>query len=93
MKRRSRPTSRACGRPGRALGPVRDLDVFWKKAQAYIAREDTASHLGPLATAWETARQHAREEMLAHLGQRGLRGLQNANSRRCWLRRCPSEIG
>ncbi|MFP4394693.1 MAG: CHAD domain-containing protein, partial [Anaerolineales bacterium] len=52
---------------GRALGLVRDLDVFWQKAQAYVEREDTASDLGPLATAWEAARRHARAEMLAHL--------------------------
>ncbi len=52
---------------GRALGSVRDLDVFWKKAQAYLEREDTAPDLGPLATAWEAARQHARAEMLAYL--------------------------
>lgn len=52
---------------GRALGPVRDLDVFWQKAQAYIAREDTAPDLGPLAAAWEAARQRARAEMLAYL--------------------------
>ena len=52
---------------GRALGPVRDLDVFWQKAQAYVEREDTASDLGPLATAREAARRQARAEMLAHL--------------------------
>jgi CHAD domain-containing protein len=52
---------------GRALGPVRDLDVFWMKAQAYVERQDTAPDLGPLATAWEAARQRARTEMLAYL--------------------------
>jgi CHAD domain-containing protein len=52
---------------GRALGPVRDLDVFWQKAQAYVERQDTPPDLGPLAAAWEAARRQARAEMLAHL--------------------------
>jgi len=54
---------------GRALGRVRDLDVFMEKAQRYLETlpEDERSGLDPLLEAWRQERQKGREEMLAHL--------------------------
>jgi CHAD domain-containing protein len=54
---------------GRALGQVRDLDVFMEKAQAYLETlpEEQRSGLDPLLTHWQEIRANARFEMLAHL--------------------------
>ncbi len=54
---------------GRALGKVRDLDVFMEKAQAYLdSLPDEQRHsLDPLLDAWQEQRQQARDEMLAYL--------------------------
>jgi adenylate kinase len=54
---------------GRALGTVRDLDVFWEKTEDYLKKlpPERQSELAPLRTAWSTERQHARERMLAYL--------------------------
>ena len=55
---------------GRALGQVRDLDVFMEKAQHYLDAQPEAdrSGLDPLLLAWGEQRENARTEMLAHLG-------------------------
>jgi len=55
---------------GRALGQVRDLDVFMEKAQNYLDAlpEADRSGLNPLLLAWGEQRENARAEMLAHLG-------------------------
>lgn len=54
---------------GRALGKVRDLDVFMEKAQAYLETlpEEQHSGLDPLLDHWQEIRAAARLEMLAHL--------------------------
>ena len=55
---------------GRALGRVRDLDVFMQKAQNYIAaqsEQDGEHGLDPLLQAWQTQREQARAEMIAYL--------------------------
>jgi CHAD domain-containing protein len=54
---------------GRALGHVRDLDVFMEKAQAYLETQpdEQRSGLDPLLTHWQEIRADARLEMLAHL--------------------------
>jgi CHAD domain-containing protein len=54
---------------GRALGHVRDLDVFMEKAQAYLESQpdEQRSGLDPLLTHWQEIRADARLEMLAHL--------------------------
>jgi CHAD domain-containing protein len=54
---------------GRALGRVRDLDVFMEKAQAYLETlpEEQRNGLDPLLTHWQEIRDSARLEMLAHL--------------------------
>lgn len=54
---------------GRALGRVRDLDVFMEKAQHYIDTipPDQAHGLDPLLTSWKIERDKARAEMVAYL--------------------------
>jgi CHAD domain-containing protein len=54
---------------GRALGKVRDLDVFMEKAQAYLETllQEQRSGLDPLLAHWQEIRAAARLEMLAHL--------------------------
>jgi len=54
---------------GRALGRVRDLDVFMEKAQHYLESlpETDRYGLDPLLNAWEEERASDRDLMLAHL--------------------------
>jgi CHAD domain-containing protein len=54
---------------GRALGRVRDLDVFMEKAQQYLdsVPQEQRSGLDPLLVLWENERQADREMMLEHL--------------------------
>jgi CHAD domain-containing protein len=54
---------------GRALGNVRDLDVFMEKAGRYLETlpEEQRGGLDPLLSGWEDDREKARDEMLNHL--------------------------
>jgi CHAD domain-containing protein len=54
---------------GRALGSVRDLDVFMEKAQRYIDNlpEGERGGLVPLLGQWQGQREEARTRMLEHL--------------------------
>jgi CHAD domain-containing protein/transcriptional regulator with XRE-family HTH domain len=54
---------------GRALGRVRDLDVFIEKAKHYLETlpEEQREGLSPLFHAWEDQRQTARQRMLKFL--------------------------
>jgi CHAD domain-containing protein len=54
---------------GRALGRVRDLDVFMEKAQQYLETlpEEQRDGLEPLQLLWENERQADRDKMLEHL--------------------------
>lgn len=54
---------------GRALGPVRDLDVFMEKAQRYMASLPEADQQGlkPLLNAWQEERETARAQMIEYL--------------------------
>lgn len=54
---------------GRALGAVRDLDVFMEKAQKYIDTlpEEKKSGLDPLLQHWKEERDAARREMIDYL--------------------------
>jgi CHAD domain-containing protein/transposase-like protein len=54
---------------GRALGHVRDLDVFMEKAQKYLETlpDEQRNGLDPLLTHWQEMRESTRLEMLAHL--------------------------
>ena len=64
-----RPYIKGLRRTGRALGAVRDLDVFWEKTQAYLEPlpADQQAGLDPLRKVWEAERERARERMLAYL--------------------------
>ena len=65
-----RPFLKGLRRTGRALGSVRDLDVFMEKAQHYLLAQppgDEHSDLEPLLEAWQEQREVARIEMLAYL--------------------------
>ena len=63
------PLVKGLRRAGRALGAVRDLDVFRLKLQAYLDVLPVAHQhdLDPLLTAWQARRTAAAEKLLAHL--------------------------
>jgi CHAD domain-containing protein/transposase-like protein len=54
---------------GRALGRVRDLDVFMEKARSYLETipQEERNGLDPLLSIWQKEREIDREKMLAHL--------------------------
>lgn len=64
-----KPFLKGLRRTGRALGSVRDLDVFMEKAQRYLdgLPEEERSSLDPLLTSWREQREAARAKMLAYL--------------------------
>ncbi len=63
------PFTKGIRRVTRALGPVRDLDVFEEKAGHYLQTlsETARGSLDPLLETWHAQRQNARENMLALL--------------------------
>ncbi len=63
------PFVRGLRRTGRALGPVRDLDVFREKIQRYLDTlpPEQQAGLDPLLAVWAEQRRLAREKMLAYL--------------------------
>jgi CHAD domain-containing protein len=67
--KRLRPFVKGMRRTGRALGRVRDLDVFWEKTQRYLdgLPADRQDDLEPLRVVWEAERERARARMLAYL--------------------------
>ncbi len=69
QKKAIRPFLKGLRQTGRALGSVRDLDVFMENAEAYLQTlppEDQTS-LDPLLSSWEVQREAARAKMLTHL--------------------------
>ncbi len=64
---------RGLRRTGRALGRVRDLDVFIDKARRYQANlpDGQQRDLEPLLEAWRQEREDARQEMSAYLRSKG----------------------
>jgi CHAD domain-containing protein len=54
---------------GRALGAVRDLDVFMHKAEIYLEGlpESSRAGLDPLLHLWHASREESRGSMVAHL--------------------------
>jgi len=56
-------------RTGRALGAVRDLDVFWQKTARYLATlpPERQDELASIRTAWEGERASARARLRDHL--------------------------
>ncbi|MBP1692361.1 MAG: hypothetical protein H6Q37_244 [Chloroflexi bacterium] len=66
---------------GRALGRVRDLDVFMQKAQNYISaqsEQNGQSGLEPLLQAWQAQREQARAEMLVYLDSKEYQTFKNS---------------
>jgi CHAD domain-containing protein/transposase-like protein len=64
-----KPFLKGLRRTGRALGSVRDLDVFMAKAQRYLdgRPEEERSSLDPLLANWQSKREAARARMLEYL--------------------------
>jgi len=64
-----RPFLKGLRRTGRALGSVRDLDVFMEKAQHYLdgLPQKERSVLDPLLAKWQEQRDAARTQMLEYL--------------------------
>lgn len=62
------PFAKLLRRTGRALGKVRDLDVFREKMQRYLDQRADArqTELEPLRAAWETEHGAAREGLLTY---------------------------
>lgn len=56
-------------RTGRALGAVRDLDVFWEKTRHYLDTlpPEQQNDLEPLRVVWEAERERDRAKMVAYL--------------------------
>jgi CHAD domain-containing protein len=56
-------------RTGRALGAVRDLDVFWEKTQHYLEKlpQERQNDLRPLRVVWEAERERCRKKMTDYL--------------------------
>jgi CHAD domain-containing protein len=71
-----RPFLKGLQRTGRALGSVRDLDVFMEKARRYLAaiNEEERSDLDPLFEIWQEQRDAARAKMLSHLDNKRYQG-------------------
>lgn len=71
-----KPFLKGLQRTGRALGSVRDLDVFMEKARRYLEgiTEDERSDLDPLLAIWQEQRDAARAKMLAHLDSKKYQG-------------------
>jgi CHAD domain-containing protein len=93
-----KPHLKGLKRTGRALGPVRDLDVFEEKAQEYLATvpADQAGALDGLLEVWREKRVLARERMLVYLdGQRYTRFVRRFGSflSRSGVGALPSPVG
>ncbi len=68
-RRTIKPFAKSLRRAGRALGAVRDLDVFREKAQQYLDALplDRQAELEPLLTVWRVEHDRARQTLLALL--------------------------
>jgi CHAD domain-containing protein len=64
-----KPVIKGLRATGRALGAVRDLDVFWEQTQDYIDTLPPTQQDGltPLRQAWEQKHRKARAELLRYL--------------------------
>lgn len=64
-----KPLLNGLRRTGRALGAVRDLDVFREKLGHYeeTLPEEAREGLAPLLEAWHTRREKSRQRLIAHL--------------------------
>jgi CHAD domain-containing protein len=68
-RRRLKPMRKGVKRTCRRLGGVRDLDVFWEKAQRYLDTlpPERQDDLVPLREVWEAEHERAREKLLDYL--------------------------
>ncbi len=82
-KKDMKPLRKGLRRTGRALGTVRDLDVFWKKTERYLdgLPPEQRGGLDLLRAAWEEEREAARDRMLAYLDSRRYRRFKERLSR------------
>ncbi len=64
-----KPIVKNLRRTGRALGGMRDLDVFWEKTERDLDTlpSEQQGDLTPLREVWEAERERARKRMLTHL--------------------------
>lgn len=62
-----KPHLRGLRATGRALGRVRDLDVFLEKAHHYLGTQENPGDLSPLLNEWQRLRETARARMLQYL--------------------------
>ncbi|MCB0166331.1 MAG: CHAD domain-containing protein [Anaerolineae bacterium] len=74
-KKSALPLLKGLKKTGRALGPVRDLDVFIEKLHHYQATiaESEQAKLKPLLDMLQTQRDKARQTMMDHLDSRDYR--------------------
>ena len=74
-KKSVKPLLQGLKKTGRALGPVRDLDVFIEKLHQYqrTLAEDEQDKLQPLLDMLQTQRDKARKIMIKHLDSRDYR--------------------
>jgi len=63
------PFAKGLKATARALGSVRDLDVFWEKTERYLSTlpPEQQNDLDPLRAVWQAERDQARKKMLAYL--------------------------
>jgi CHAD domain-containing protein len=63
------PFAKGLRRTGRALGAVRDLDVFHDKMQAYLDAlpAERKAELDPLLATWQAQREDARQALVVYL--------------------------
>ena len=76
------PFDKGLRRTGRILGEVRDLDVFWEKTQRYLDSlpPERKDELAPLQAVWKSARNQARERLVAYLDSDRYRNFKEAFS-------------
>ena len=74
-RRAIKPHLKGLKRTGRALGPVRDIDVFEEQVQNYLSDHPGQKELlEAFMAAWHRQRNVARERMLAFLGSKAYLG-------------------
>jgi CHAD domain-containing protein len=76
------PFEKSLRRTGRALGRVRDLDVFWEKTQRYLDTlpPERKDELAPLHIVWQAERDQARDRLLAYLNSERYRQFKDSFS-------------
>ncbi len=68
-----KPFIKGIKRTNRALGDVRDLDVFWHKTEAYVSKQEDEVDLSQLKAAWTETHTAVRENLLGYLDSKKYR--------------------